>query len=141
MNSWLTKHGPRSVTACLVCLALVLILAALPALWLAGVQHGAAGWQAVVVAAAVCGLAGSLALATAAIFRRPAVVMYALGLGMLFRIGLPLGVGTALDATGGPLAQAGVFGWIVVFFLLTLAVETLLSLSLFAAAGAPHSTR
>ena len=59
---------------------------------------------------------------------------------MIFRMGLPMGVGLLLNYGGGPLASAGVFGWIVVFYLLTLAVETLLSLHLAKGRQAAHSS-
>ena len=42
-------------------------------------------------------------------------------------MGLPMGVGLALTRTGGPLAEAGLFGMILVFYLVGLVVETILS--------------
>jgi hypothetical protein len=49
---------------------------------------------------------------------------------MMFRMGLPLVAGLALDGAGGPLASAGVFAMVLVFYMLALAVETPLSLQL-----------
>jgi hypothetical protein len=48
-------------------------------------------------------------------------------LGMLFRMGLPLVTGVVLTRAGGPLADAGLFGMIMVFYLVGLVVETTLS--------------
>ena len=53
----------------------------------------------------------------------------------LFRFGLPLAGGLYLTRQGGSLAESGVFGMIVVFYLITLAVETPLSLALLGADG------
>jgi hypothetical protein len=49
---------------------------------------------------------------------------------MFFRMGVPLIVGFALDRAKGPLADAGVFGMIVGYYLVGLLVETLLSVRL-----------
>jgi len=47
---------------------------------------------------------------------------------MFFRFGLPLIAGLIFQESGGVLAEAGVFGLIVVFYLITLVAETCLSL-------------
>jgi hypothetical protein len=49
---------------------------------------------------------------------------------MLFRMGVPLAVGIASVRGGGPLAEAGVFGMILVYYFVTLVAETGLSLKL-----------
>jgi len=49
---------------------------------------------------------------------------------MLIRMGLPLGVGLALHRQGGPLADAGVFGLVVIFYLVMLVTEAYLSVRL-----------
>jgi len=52
-------------------------------------------------------------------------------LAMAVRTGLPLGVGIFLaQAIGGPLARAQVFGMILVYYLITLIVETILAIRL-----------
>jgi hypothetical protein len=51
-------------------------------------------------------------------------------LGMIFRGGIPLAGGIVLDKIGGPLSKAGVLNVVLVFFLFSLVVETLLTLRL-----------
>ncbi len=107
------------------------VLAAFPLVALYAYSvHGAPGITAAVVAAAICTLAATLALVSTALLRGPQAALYAVLFGMVFRLGLPLAAGIFLSNRGGPLAEAGVFGFIVVFYLLTLAVETPLSLLL-----------
>jgi hypothetical protein len=63
-------------------------------------------------------------------------------LGMLIRMAIPLTIGAVLVTQGGSLACAGLFGQLVVFYLITLAAETCISVALLRrspAAIAPHS--
>lgn len=85
---------------------------------------GAVGVLAVVVAAVATWVGALTALGmTASAGSGPNSVSWLLG-GASIRFGLPLVVGVFLDSRGGALADAGVFGWIVAFFLVVLAVET-----------------
>ncbi len=94
--------------------------------------HGADALQAAAVAAGVCWLGGILSLAGTARYGRSGIngPLYALLFGMVFNCALPFTVGLVLSRIGGPLAQAGVFGLIVVFFQFALVVGTLLTLCL-----------
>ena len=83
---------------------------------------------AAAVAAGICWAGSTIALIAAARLGTTNRVLQAHLLGMFFRLGLPLGAGMALQAQQGFLAKAGVFGLIVVFYLVTLVAETLLSL-------------
>ncbi|PQO42740.1 hypothetical protein [Blastopirellula marina] len=58
-------------------------------------------------------------------FKIPSVL-----LGTFFRTGIPLVFGMLMHTAGGPLAEAGLFGMILVYYLLTLAVETVLAVQL-----------
>ncbi len=49
---------------------------------------------------------------------------------MIFRMGVPLVFGVALQQGHEQLAAAGIFGTILLYYLLSLVVETLLSLRL-----------
>ena len=89
--------------------------------------HGEAGVLAAVVAAVVCLGAGLVALIFLASFRKPQQAFTGVGLAMLFRMAIPMATGAVLTKLGGPLAQAGVFGMIVGFYLVGLLVETLLA--------------
>lgn len=64
------------------------------------------------------------------VFREPLQVMNGVGLAMLVRMAIPMVVGIVLTKRGGPLAEAGVFGMIVGFYLVGLLVETLLTVRL-----------
>jgi hypothetical protein len=109
----------------------LVIIAALAAVGFYLSQHsGDLGWQAAAIAAGVCGLGSTLALVLTALCRGPNGALYSLLFGMLFRMGLPLGVGVWLTKTSPDLADAGVFGAILVTYLVTLAVETVLVLPL-----------
>ena len=127
-------HNPRplSLAACLARLSIVVALTFPLIGAFAYAQAGSNGLLAAVVAAAICWVAAALALTSAAVLRGPQRALGAMALGMIFRMGLPLGAGLFLSRLGGPLAEAGVFGLIVVFYLVTLVTETLLSLRLLA---------
>ena len=56
-------------------------------------------------------------------------------LAIFFRTGLPLGAGFLLQGAGGELAQAGVFGMILCYYLVALLVETILSVRLIGSRG------
>lgn len=91
----------------------------------ASATHGVSGWIAASGAVGVCWVAGMLALAIVARSRGLSAVSGML-LAMLIRLGGPIVVGIAIDSRGGPLAEAGFFGLVVVSYLATLVVETLL---------------
>jgi hypothetical protein len=95
--------------------------------YFASARHGVSGLTALGVAAGVCWVAATAALLVTVWLR--AHVVSGMLLAMPLRMGLPLLVGVALDSRGGPLADAGVFGWIVVFYLVVLAVETPLAVA------------
>ena len=116
-------------------LAAVVWVAFCGVVWFAHERSGAVGVQAAAVAAAVCWFSGTLALVSASLFRDPRQMMFQLLFGMIFRMGLPLGIGIMLQTRGGVLSHAGVFGYIVGFYLLTLVVETFLALTLAKPAG------
>jgi hypothetical protein len=98
--------------------------------YVAMIRFGEKAWLSAAVAAAVCWLGAALALALTAWFQGPQGALYALLFGMFCRMGLPLIVGIALANQGGVLADAGVFGCILAFYLVTLVGETLLVLPL-----------
>jgi hypothetical protein len=114
-----------------VILLVVVFAIAFPAFAYYGHQaHGQAGVSAAVVAAIVCLGAGLVAISFLAVFRHPQQAFHGVGLAMLFRMAIPMGVGFSLSKLGGPLAEAGVFGMIVGFYLVGLLVETLLAVRL-----------
>ncbi len=104
-------------------------------------SHGEVGIMAAVVAAAICWIAGLVALAFLVLLRQPQQVVNAIGLSMLFRMGIPMAAGIFLTSLGGPLAEAGVFGMIVGFYLVGLLVETLLAVRLVSSLKGDQASR
>ena len=93
-------------------------------------RHGTAGLLAAAVAAVVCLAASMSAMVLTAKIKGTQAALYSLLFGMALRTGVPLVVGTVLQQRGGMLAEAGVFGAIVAYYLLTLVLETWLVLPL-----------
>ena len=112
------------------CLALtaVVLLALLLVGGVVGSTRGLNGVLAASTAAGICWFGSTIALLMAGYSSRSNQAVHGHLLGMFFRLGFPLVVGMMLQKAGGALAEAGVFGLIVVFYLITLVAETLLSL-------------
>lgn len=89
-------------------------------------RHGEVGLVAAILAAGVCWAGAAISFVLVERFRRSGNPVAGVLAGMLVRLGLPLMVGVALNEAGGPLSDAGIFGLIVVFYLVALFVETLL---------------
>jgi hypothetical protein len=96
--------------------------------WFAFASAGANGLAAASVAAGACWIGSLAALAVSSLFRAPTQAVSGVLAGTLVRTGIPLFVLVVMQAGGGPLVQAGVCGYIVIFFLFTLVVDTLLLL-------------
>jgi hypothetical protein len=75
-----------------------------------------------------CLLAGLAGLGLREILHRPEHALAFLGLGMLFRMGIPLGAALAVYLFGGPLSAAAFLYYLVVFYPVMLAIETVLTL-------------
>ena len=93
-------------------------------------QFGTMGVASASVAAGLCFAGAAAALMCIAFLQGPTAAVNSTLLGMLFRMGLPLGGAMVLNQSGGPLVAAGVVGMVLVYYLFTLVIETLLSLSL-----------
>jgi hypothetical protein len=101
------------------------------AIGLLPVAASTAGWLgavALATAAVACLLGASLALLISERWQPPEHVLIALLLGMLARMGFPLGVALSCLGGGRTLADAGLLYYLLVFFPLTLTIETMLSL-------------
>ena len=119
------RAGIRLPAACSV-LALAIALAAALCGSIAHDRQGPVGWAAVVVAALTCGLSGVAALALAGILSGTRWGVHGILAAGFIRFFLPLLVVVASSAVQGPLSRAGLFGYMVIFFLIALVVETLL---------------
>jgi hypothetical protein len=107
-------------------LGLSLVTAFLVLGWTGYVRAGWSGVFAAGVASGICLASGVAALwvSTRACARNG---VQAVLIGTLIRTGAPLVLGVILASRGGPLAEAGVFGMILICYLLMLVVETLLA--------------
>jgi hypothetical protein len=122
------KKPKTSVAFACVLLSLSLLLAFPIIGSFAYNSHGLNGIIAAGLAGAICWSGAMIALVLVGVFRNsPNQMVSATLLGMLFRMGLPLGAGLFLTNAGGPLAEAGLVRMILVFYLIGLVVETILS--------------
>jgi hypothetical protein len=108
---------------------------------IAGQQHGAAGWVAAAVAAATCLVAQSATLVATTLTRGPLRGLYSLAYGLVFGFALPFVAGFVLSRRVPYLAEAGVFGLMLAFYLITLAAGTLLTVKLLAPATGSREVR
>lgn len=88
-----------------------------------------AGVVAVSVAVALCWTGGALALAIAALMHGPAAAMHGMLLGMMARMIFPLMLGATLQLKVASLADAGMIYYLLVAYMVLLAVETVMMLA------------
>lgn len=126
-------------TACGLLAGATLVAAVLVG-WHAYTRQQAAGLEAALAAAATCWLSATIALAiTVCLAGSPNAVSGVLG-GTLIRLAGPLMVTAANGAARTAIFQAGLFGYMVVFFVYTLAVETVLLLGVIGGTTAHAAT-
>ena len=89
---------------------------------------GPAGLSASAAAGGICLLGAAIALTVCHVLRSPRTVLYGMLLGMAARMVIPLACGLTIHLWGGTLAEAGFLYYLLVFYPVTLAVETSLSL-------------
>jgi hypothetical protein len=118
----------RLVAACAVLAAILLPIGILIG-WVVAWRFDAEVVQAALIATGVCWFAGALALSATQVGSRLGMPLQGFMAGMLFRTGLPLGAGIALNRVA-PLAESGIFTMILGVYLCALVVETILSLYL-----------
>ncbi|MBI3836304.1 MAG: hypothetical protein HY288_00025 [Planctomycetia bacterium] len=105
--------------------AIVWLLAAPVAYEISGVR----GLVTAACGATVCLIGAQLALFITSLFRGSSAAMYALVLAMLARTIIPLLLGVVLHRQVPALAQAGIIFYLLVFYMATLATETVLMLA------------
>ncbi len=142
IGRWNALVSDLSLVARCALLSIVLLIAACLAAPVAWLQGGSLSLATAATAAGVCWLAGLVALFLATRGRgTPAAVGWVLA-GDGVAMGLPLLSAISLQRSGHWLSAAGYFGWIVVFFLITLVAKTLLVAPLAAGlAAGPGSKR
>jgi hypothetical protein len=87
---------------------------------------GSAGMIAAAVGGLVCLVGAEIALALAALFRGPAAAMYSLAVAMLARTIVSMVFGVALHLAVPMLAAAGMIFYLLIFYVVALATETVL---------------
>lgn len=94
----------------------------------AGWLSGLVGLWAAAAAAGLCLAGAAMALVAGHLLRGPKHILYGMLAGMAARMGIPLGFGLAWHHFGGTLAEAGLLAYLLVFYPVTLAAETALSM-------------
>ena len=89
---------------------------------------GSVALAAAALAAALCLAGAAVALVIVYLLRDPRYALAALLAGMAARMGIPLAFGLAIHLQSGPLAEAGLLYYLLVFYPVTLTVETVLAL-------------
>ena len=125
---WRASRARRSVPARFAFLTLCVLAVAALLIPLAYRLSGMAGVVAAASGALVCYAGAALALLLADRFRGPDLAALALLVGMFCRTGLPLMTALVIHLRTKALSEAGLPVYVLVFYLLCLAVETWLSL-------------
>jgi hypothetical protein len=128
MVAWLSNLLNRSVTARAMMLGAAVVVAFAATAPVAMRVGGVLALAAAAMAAVLCLVGAVAALVIVDRFRTPSGVLVALWVGMTIRTGIPFAVGVAIHLHGGPLAQAGLLCYLLVFYPIALAVGTVLSL-------------
>ena len=110
---------------------LVVVLVSFPfAAWVTYLRYGTPGVAASAIAAFVCGSAAIMALVFTIVTRNTPNAVAGLFFSIFLRTFIPLLAALILSNSSESLAEAGIFGQIVVFYLLLLPVETVLAVRL-----------
>lgn len=128
MGRWSAKLRNLSLLTrgFLLGLAVVLVYAVLAPV--AVCCNGPAGLWAAAAAGAFCLGGAALALVASYLLCGPKYALHGLLVAMAARMGIPLSLGLACQLYGGVLAEAGLLYYLMVFYPVTLGVETALSL-------------
>lgn len=89
--------------------------------------HGTSGLAAVFASFAVCLFCGVITLGAADLLRKPEMVIHQVAVNLVFRTGIPLAVCILAYFKRSSLADAGFVYYLLVYYFVGLAVETLLA--------------
>lgn len=106
-----------------------MVLVGLPLIVVAYDQQGVDGALAAVAGGATCLSGGLLALGVVNLFAGPQWVLAGMMIGMFLRAGLPLAVAVLVQLGGGRFAEAGFLWYLVPFYLVALAADTVLTVA------------
>jgi hypothetical protein len=129
-KSFWTELPERSLAFRGGLLGLAVAMLAAGVLPVAGLVGGRIALAAAALAAVVCLVGAASALVISHLLRGPRLALASLLVGMAVRSGMPLVLAIAVQIPGGPLAEAGFLYYLLVFYPVTLSVETVLSLPL-----------
>jgi len=124
----LAKHRSFFLGAGL--LGAILLLTAILAGVVVSKSYGMVGLYACLCAFAVCWISSSLALALTLFTSGGIQAVSGMFLAMGVRTALPLGFGVLMNLVGGPLVEAGLFGLIVIHYLVGLLAETTIAVKI-----------
>lgn len=128
MLSYLSAMKGRSLVFRETILCLVQLFVFLIAWPIVQRYGGCNGVIAAAVAAVLCLAGAGLALALGDCLQQPHEAMVSLTIGTMIRMGIPLASGLAIHLCGGPLAEAGLLYYLLMFYPVALAAGTVLSL-------------
>ena len=128
MVIWLSNLRNRSVIFRAVVLGIVVLVVFAMTGPVAVRLGGSVALTAALLAAALCLAGATVALVVGNFLRGPRHALAALVASMAVRMGVPLAPALVIHLQGGPLAEAGLLYYLLVFYPVTLAVETALSL-------------
>lgn len=129
LASWTRHAGGVALWLTAICLVLA------PLVW---ALQGSAGIVALVTAALFCGASASGAQLIAVLLVGSAYPIHAVMIAMLLRMVPPLALCAAVGLRRGPLTDAGIVFYMIGFYLITLAVDTWLSVRRISPAMSPR---
>jgi hypothetical protein len=91
---------------------------------------GRSTWDVSALAAGICWTGAMLSLVLLHLLRLRGSPVAGVLVGMLVRMTIPLAIAFRVTTQGGSLADAGLLGQLVVFYLVTLTIETSLTMAL-----------
>jgi len=128
MISWLNYLRNQGVAVKAAILASAVLLVLVPVMPVAFHLGGVAALSAGGLASGLCLIGATIALVLNHLLRGQRLALPALCTAMMARMGIPLVLASVIHLQGGPLAEAGLLYYLLVFYPVTLAVETALSL-------------
>lgn len=127
MKDWLIRLRNSRWTVQSAALAGTVLLAGMAVAPVAIWQAGKEGLAAVVAAAALCLAGAEVALLLGWRFREPHRAWIGFTIGMVPRMGVPLVAALIANFSAGPLVDCGFLYYLIVFYFVTLGLETAVS--------------
>jgi hypothetical protein len=128
MITWLHNLRRRGTAIRAMVLGIVVVVVFVLIGPVAGGLGGCVALAAAALAAALCLTGAIVALVASHLLQGPHHAMAGMLTGMAARMGIPLAFGLTIHLHGGSLAEAGLLNYLMVFYPVTLAVETFLVL-------------